>query len=134
MLVISTLGGSFDYIPPLVGRSAMSRAKASGYVLSADDAPIIFGMIARDDRDHDIAAWFGVNQGRIAEVKDGTKFGLVSAAPADQLPPKGAPGPKGRQLRELVDIALSALKTHKDIASAIDTLEIAIGAYDAHEQ
>ena len=57
------------------------RGKASGYTLKASDAPIIFGMVARGDRDHDIAAWFGVNQGRIAEVKDGTKFGIVPAAP-----------------------------------------------------
>jgi hypothetical protein len=53
------------------------------------------GMLARGDRDHDIAAWFGVNQGRIAEVKDGSKFGIVAAAKSDQLPPKGAPGVKG---------------------------------------
>lgn len=69
----------------------MARGKASGYVLKSSDAAIIFGMVARDDRDHDIAAWFGVNQGRIAEVKDGSKFGVVAAAAANQLPPKGPP-------------------------------------------
>ena len=34
----------------------MSRGKASGYILKRADAPIIMGMIARGDRDHDIAA------------------------------------------------------------------------------
>ena len=76
----------------------MARGKASGYVLTAKDAAIVLAMQARGDRDHDIAAWFGVNQGRVAEVKDG-KFGSVSLAPANDLPPKGAPGVKGRALR-----------------------------------
>lgn len=40
-------------------------AKKSGYRLEPDDIPIVRGMIARNDRRHDIAAWFGVNQGRI---------------------------------------------------------------------
>jgi hypothetical protein len=43
----------------------MSRSKASGYVLKRSDAPTIMGMIARGDRDHDIAAWFGVNPGEL---------------------------------------------------------------------
>jgi hypothetical protein len=64
------------------------------------------GMVARGDRDHDIAAWFGVNQGRIAEVKDGSKFGTVAAATAADLPPKGVPGIKGRRLREDIKLAL----------------------------
>ncbi len=65
----------------------MSRAKASGYSLKSADAPIVLGMIARGDRDHDIAAWFGVNQGRVADVKDGKKFSSATAAPGHQLPP-----------------------------------------------
>jgi hypothetical protein len=106
-----------------------SRAKASGYTLEASDAPIIMGMVARDDRDHDIAAWFGVNQGRIAEVKDGSKFGIVAAAPADELPPKGPPGIKGRELRFVAGSVLSALKAG-DTAKAEAMLERAITAYD----
>jgi hypothetical protein len=51
------------------------RGKASGYTLKASDAPIIFGMVARSDRDHDIAAWFGVNQGRFVEVKEKKQIG-----------------------------------------------------------
>jgi hypothetical protein len=38
----------------------MSRGKASGYVLHNADVPIILGMQKRGDRDHDIAAWFGI--------------------------------------------------------------------------
>ena len=46
----------------------MSRGKASGITLTNKDASIALGMVARGDREHDIAAWFGVNQGRIAEA------------------------------------------------------------------
>ena len=86
----------------------MARGKASGYVLTKSDAAIVLAMQARGDRDHDIAAWFGVNQGRVAEVKDG-KFGSVTMASASTLPPKGAPGVKGRVLRNAVAVALKHL-------------------------
>jgi hypothetical protein len=90
------------------------------------------GMVARGDRDHDIAAWFGVNQGRIAEVKDGTKFGSVAAAPAAQLPPKGPPGIKGRRLRDDVQQALDALNSG-DMKTLRVFLEGGIVEYDQSE-
>ena len=109
----------------------MSRGKASGYTLKASDAPIIIGMQARGDRDHDIAAWFGVNQGRVAEVKDG-KFGDVAAAPSHQLPPKGPPGVKGKRLRAAVEKALTHLE-RADTKQAITALADAKKRYDANE-
>ncbi len=45
-------------------------------------------MLNRGDRQHDIAAWFGVNGGRIAEIANGEKSREVEAATID-LPPKG---------------------------------------------
>jgi hypothetical protein len=36
-------------------------------------------MAARGDKDHDVAAWFGENQGRIAEVKGGSHGAIVPA-------------------------------------------------------
>lgn len=105
--------------------------KNSGYALTGKDARIVLGMAARGDRNHDIAAWFGVNQGRIAEVKDGS-FGPVIAAPAEELPPRGAPGIKGRRLRTAVDMALAALGSG-DIAKAQEALEHARQRYDANE-
>lgn len=39
----------------------MGKANASGHSLTNKDASIILGMVARGDREHDIAAWFGVN-------------------------------------------------------------------------
>lgn len=111
----------------------MARGKASGYSLTRSDARIVLGMQARGDRDHDIAAWFGVNQGRIAEVKEG-RYGAISAASDDELPPKGPPGIKGRRLRKSVQDVLTCLKQEPPrLTEAIGILEAACKSYDAHE-
>lgn len=111
-----------------------NKGKASGYTLVASDAPIILGMVARDDRDHDIAAWFGVNQGRIAEVKDGSKFGAPPAAHASTLPPSGPPGIKGRRLRASCEaIRTLLLEGPSSLANAQDALQAAVEAYDKNE-
>jgi hypothetical protein len=109
----------------------MSRGKASGYVLNAQDAAVVLAMQARGDRAHDIAGWFGVNQGRVAEVKGG-QFGNVPLAPAHSLPPKGAPGVKGRRLRVASDQVLTHLQAG-DAAKAIAALQSAKKDYDANE-
>lgn len=79
----------------------MLKAKPSGIRLSEEDAVIVKGMLNRGDRQHDIAAWFGVNGGRIGEISTGTKFEEVEAADANILP---TPGPylSGRQTAELL--------------------------------
>jgi hypothetical protein len=85
----------------------MKRASSSGIQLLNKDARMVLGMLARGDREHDIAAWFGVNQARINDVKRGD-FG-VSAAPQTELPPSGAPGLKGQQLLAFVEKACALL-------------------------
>lgn len=65
------------------------RAPSSGISLSEDDASIVKGMLSRGDRQHDIAAWFGVNGGRIGEIASGRRFRLVESAPTQLLPPPG---------------------------------------------
>lgn len=77
--------------------------------LTNKDAAVILGMLARGDYNHDIAAWFGENPARIAEVKNGS-HGSVAAAPSSDLPPKGAVGPKARRLSGRVQSAISALE------------------------
>ena len=67
----------------------MARAGASGIRLTHDDARVVKGMLARGDRHHDIAAWFGVNQGRIAEVRSGDLHPGTQPAPEKKLPPPG---------------------------------------------
>ena len=71
------------------------RAPPSGIVLDETDASLVKGMLLRGDRQHDIAAWFGVNGGRIAEVATGTNFDWVTPAPDWDLPPPG-PYPAAR--------------------------------------
>ena len=57
--------------------------------LGEDDAATIKAMLARGDRQHDVAAWFGVNGGRIAEIANNSRFWWVAAADGISLPPPG---------------------------------------------
>lgn len=54
------------------------------------ETQIVKGMLARGDKQHDIASYFGVNGGRIAEVATG-KCDYPTAPPAavEKLPPPG---------------------------------------------
>jgi hypothetical protein len=93
------------------------RAEPSGIILSAEDASIVKGMLARGDRQHDIAAWFGVNGGRIAEIATGARYGWVERADEDELPPRG-PYPAGRVALEAM-AALAAAKAALASAEAM---------------
>lgn len=110
----------------------MPRGRPSGYSLNTSDARIVLGMVARGDRKHDIAAWFGVNQGRIRQASDGD-FGTLQAAPEDQLPPQGPPGIKGRRLRLSASSIIEMLEQGKS-DEALGLLKDAINRYDANEQ
>ncbi len=106
--------------------------RSSGITLTKAQAKIVLGMVERGDRNHDIAAWFGVNQGRIAEAKKG-EYGTLEAAPLDRLPPAGPPGVKGRRLRDAVRSAV-ALIGKGDAASALTALTDAAAHYDSDER
>jgi hypothetical protein len=84
------------------------RATPSGVTLDETDAAIVKGMLARGDRQHDIAAWFGVNGGRIGEIAARRKFRSVTPAEAKLLPPPG-PYLSGRESA----VALKALAEAK---------------------
>ena len=86
-----------------------TRAIPSGISLTDEDASIVKGMLERGDRQHDIAAWFGVNGGRIAEISTGRTFSEISTAPPEILPPVG-PYITGRNAA----IAMLALQKAKD--------------------
>ena len=92
----------------------MGRAQASGVTLNEQDAALIKGMLRRGDRQHDIAAWFGVNGGRIAEIATGTRFADVECAESGQLPPAG-PYPKASQALKAI-AALVQAKTALSMA------------------
>jgi len=102
--------------------------------LTNKEASIVLGMASRGDPEHDIAAYFGVNQGRVAEIKGGA-YGSIPMAPAELLPPTGSPGPKGRVLRAYAKDALKALadKGADGIAEAIKELEAGLKRFDANE-
>lgn len=99
--------------------------------LSTNDAKIIIGMINRGDKQHDVAAYFGENQARIVEATEG-KYGTLEAAPADQLPPKGPPGIKGRRLKAFVEKAVKALEGG-DPKEALSQLQDGLKRYNLHE-
>lgn len=94
----------------------MARAKPSGISLTSRDAAIVKGMLKRGDRQHDVAAWFGVNGGRIADISTGKTFSEAEVAPPNELP---APGPylSGRSAHAAM-IALEA---------ASETINTALG-------
>lgn len=83
-----------------------TKAPPSGRKLTATDAAIVKGMLQRGDRQHDIASYFGVNGGRIAEVSTGATFKNV-AAQTTGLPPAGpylSPASSAQVLKELNDL------------------------------
>jgi hypothetical protein len=88
----------------------------------------VLGMAARGDNKHDIAAFFGVNQARIAEAEDG-KYGSFKAAPAHELPPSGPIGPKAQRMRKALEFAMKAIETG-DIEDAKARVAMAISIYE----
>jgi hypothetical protein len=112
----------------------MAKGKSSGIALTNKDAAKALGMVARGDREHDIACYFGVNQARITEVKDGSHGSLPLVSP-DELPPKGPSGIKGRRLRASVGKATELLEGSDDerARAALAVLQDAIARYDGDE-
>lgn len=100
--------------------------------LTTNDGKIIIAMASRGDKHHDIAAYFGENQARVAEVLSGQMFGTLSAASGNDLPPKGPPGVKGRKLVAHIEKALNALAAG-DAAAAKETLEAGLKRWNLHE-
>lgn len=112
-------------------RSTMPRAQRSGITVDPADVPVILAMIARGDRRHDVAAWFGLNQGRLKEVEDG-RHGPLTLAPSTDLPPSGSPGIKARQLRRSV-ARIRGLLGANDVEAAKRAIEEAIAQFDQNE-
>lgn len=83
---------------------------------------VVKGMLLRGDRQHDIASYFGINGGRIAEIAKGARGSGIGPAPAEDLP---APGPyiAGRS-------SLKARDTLKALRDLIDETLTEIEAYE----
>ncbi len=79
-------------------------------------------MLARGDRQHDIAAYFGVNAGRVAEISTGDNdYPNAEPLPEDELPP---PGPYLTKfaLKSVIDALNEAIEAI-DMAEAEDQVE-----------
>lgn len=106
----------------------MSKAPRSGNTVNPADVPVIKGMIGKGDRKHDVAAWYGLNQGRIAEVEDG-KHGSPLAAPSSSLPPEGSSGPRAKVLRGQMESLRKLIQEGKN-DQAILIIDKAIKDFD----
>lgn len=96
------------------------RAPSAGIRLSSADASIVKGMLSRGDRQSDIASFFGVNGGRIAEISVGKTFVSASIAPAANLPPAGPYiyGNLWRSMRQALSSIQADLTSGKNTAAA----------------
>ena len=99
--------------------------------LTNNDVQIILGIITCCDKRHDIAAWFGENQARIVEAEKGS-HGQQPAASPDRLPPKGAPGPKGRRLIAKVKKVMESLENGDEL-KVLKELREGADKYQLHE-
>jgi hypothetical protein len=101
------------------------RAENSGISLTASDASLVKGMLLRGDRQHDIAAYFGVNGGRVAEIARGKAFASVKAARGSELPPSG-PYLSGRETSVLlgsISKAKAAISEVEHFLAKVDRAE-----------
>lgn len=72
---------------------------------------VIKAMLWRGDKQSDIAAYFGVNGGRIAEIHTGQKYQHVQGAGPYDLPP---PGPY--PVLDFLSLLQRAIKKHGEEA------------------
>jgi hypothetical protein len=68
----------------------LAKAAASGITLGYRDTCIVKGMLARGDRQHDIASYFGVNPARVNEIAGGGgNYPNAQPTVDADLPPEG---------------------------------------------
>lgn len=94
--------------------------------LDKSEIAVVKGMLARGDKQHDIAAFFGVNGGRIAEIKTGHNGAGVTPAPESELPPAG-PIMSGRS-------ALKALSMLQALRGLIDECITEIEGFEGDDR
>lgn len=85
----NTVNDIEDVTAPFFRNSAVRNTVHIAPTVTEGDAALIKGMLHRGDKPQDIALFFGVNNGRVSEIKSGTKFLNISPADTDNLPPAG---------------------------------------------
>lgn len=108
----------------------MARAASNGRVLTNGDATLVKGMISRGDRQHDIAAFFAVNGGRIGETSTGANFAHVVAATTN-LPPRAPYLVISAAMRPVADDLRTELVAAGANASSLVKLDQIIAAMEA---
>lgn len=96
--------------------------------LSYRDTQIVKGMLDRGDKQHDIASYFGVNGGRIAEISTGKcDYPTAPAMPPSKLPPAG-PYVGAKTVFEVKEILGEAIELIEGAGTASDEAKLAIEA------
>jgi hypothetical protein len=91
---------------------------------------IIKGMLARGDKQSDIAACFLINGGRISEINTGQRFADVTPKCIDDLPPRG-PYPSPYTLWRAVQSLWAARIA---LAGAAEKIKMALVAVENAEE
>lgn len=92
------------------------------------ETQIVKGMLARGDKQHDLAAYFGVNAGRVAEVATGDcDYPTAPAAPVDKLPPPG-PYVGAKSVFEIKGILEEAIELIEGAGTVSDEATLAVDA------
>lgn len=92
------------------------------------ETQIVKGMLARGDKQHDIAAYFGVNGGRVAEVANDTcDYPTAPAAEESKLPPPG-PYVGAKSVFEIKEVLSEAIELIEGAGSASDEAQLALDA------
>lgn len=95
------------------------------------ETQIVKGMLLRGDKQHDIAAYFGVNGGRIGEVSTGKcDYPTAPPAPPEKLPPPG-PYVGAKTVFEIKEALEEAIAVLTEAGDATDEAKVAIEALKA---
>ncbi|QPZ92114.1 hypothetical protein [Thioclava electrotropha] len=99
------------------------------------ETQIVKGMLERGDKQHDIASYFGVNGGRVAEVSTGKcDYPSAPAAPTDKLPPPG-PYVGAKTVFEVRGILDEAIELLEGAGSNSSETQVALDALrEAHRK
>ncbi|UPH70472.1 hypothetical protein LGT41_0011810 [Abyssibius alkaniclasticus] len=94
------------------------------------ETTIVKGMLARGDKQHDIAAYFGENGGRVAEVSTGDcAYPNAPCAPAEKLPPPG-PYLNRATTSSVCSILRDAIATIVEAGDETDEAALAVAALE----
>lgn len=92
------------------------------------ETQIVKGMLARGDKQHDVASYFGVNGGRIAEVATGNcDYPNAIPLPESNLPPPG-PYVGAKTVFEVKEILADAVDLIEQAGAHSDESNISIEA------